>query len=273
MLISNPYMDTARSNNPRGKTLSNYNYTNYINNNSKPLKDRSIASTNTTFKGFDVNSQKNDISFKGKVPEPIKNWFTNSLTNEKGLLHRASIVANRNPNLLEAFCAFIVATTLRPLTILALPNTEKGEKSKKEYEEDKKYAAAHSISSGVVGLGVAFALFNPIKDSINRVTDKIKSQQAQGVTEAAQKLLKSKTDAFGKITNQTIKIMSSPLQAALLVALIPPIVKFVLGEKKGKEVRVPADHPVPFAAPLKDNVKQDNIYRKYIQMSGRQVQK
>lgn len=59
---------------------------------------------------------------------------------------------------IQAAISLIVCSCLRPLTILAIPS--------KKSKEDNMYAAAHSVSSGIVGMVGAFLIATPFSKGI-----------------------------------------------------------------------------------------------------------
>ena len=83
-------------------------------------------------------------------------------------------MSSENPGLYEAFIALLVTCTARPLTILATPGAKM---------EDKQYASAHSIASGVSGLAFAYAAFTPITRAIDKILINVNGKNLQSAFE------------------------------------------------------------------------------------------
>ncbi|MBQ6516871.1 hypothetical protein IJI31_06810 [bacterium] len=66
----------------------------------------------------------------------------------------------KNPVILTSVYSLFLCTLLRPATIMALPGKN---------VDDKKYASAHSIASGVIGLAVTAAILTPVGQRVKRV--------------------------------------------------------------------------------------------------------
>lgn len=71
---------------------------------------------------------------------------------------------NLNSTLCNAAIVTALATTLRPAAILAMPGAKK---------EDKQYSAAKSITTGIVGLLFALALYKPLEHSLAKLSGKL----------------------------------------------------------------------------------------------------
>ena len=134
-------------------------------------------------------------------------------------------MATDNQVVFSALYALALVCILRPAAIMALPTEKKN-------KDDKKYAAAHSIASGLIGYAIATALFDPIKSAAN----KIAKDPTKFVHKNAEYL---KDPVKMSIAKTYIKMLPEALvalpRAAVTVALIPPILKHVFGwEKKSK---------------------------------------
>ena len=66
----------------------------------------------------------------------------------------------KNPVILTSVYSLVLCTLLRPATIMALPGKN---------IDDKKYASAHSIASGIIGLAVTAAILTPVGHRVKRV--------------------------------------------------------------------------------------------------------
>lgn len=144
----------------------------------------------------------------------------------------------------NALFALAFAGILRPATIMALPDEISGKNKK-----DKLNAAAHGISSGILGFITSTIIMSPFDAAMK----KIKKDPAKYLGEGAKKYLGdlkakglTKTPKF-KNVEKLIKmgpdiIIGIP-RAWITIALIPPILKYVFGmdpakdKKKEKEMK------------------------------------
>lgn len=136
----------------------------------------------------------------------------------------------------QALVALVVAGVLRPATNMAMA----GKKDK----EDSMYAAAHAISSAVIGFVVSSIVMAPFdkafkkiknnpKDYLNGLEDMLSIKEI-----GKRKLEKSKT--YKNISKVAQMVPDSIVlgipKAMLTIALIPPILKYVFGlEKKSQK--------------------------------------
>ena len=124
--------------------------------------------------------------------------------------------------------ALILTGIFRPASIMMLP----GDKNK----DDKKYASAHSIGSGIIGFIISSILFVPLGDAAKAFSANPKNF----ITKENSYLLKNK-EAFNTaktIIGRLPDIIGSVPKGILTIALIPPILKYVFGwEKKKPEVK------------------------------------
>lgn len=157
--------------------------------------------------------------------------------------------ADDNQVTFGAAFALILTGLFRPLAIIATPSSKKN-------VDDKKYAAAQSISSGLIGLAFAIVFSNPISDAVSKVFDedkkvKDKYRTAEFVTDkkslAAFKVdknlvlaeaEKAARDGAIDLSKNTYKQMGDLIpaipKAIFTVAIIPIILKHVFGLEKHK---------------------------------------
>lgn len=123
---------------------------------------------------------KQSTSFKGldQMAERFANGLVSSQRTQKVLsghtLNKFLKMSIENPGLYEAFIALLVTCTARPLTILSTPGAKM---------EDKQYASAHSIASGVSGLAFAYAAFGPITKAIDNILINVNGKNVQSAFE------------------------------------------------------------------------------------------
>ena len=141
----------------------------------------------------------------------------------------------------EAF-ALVLTGLFRPAAIMTLPGQKKN-------KDDKKYASAHSIASGVIGYALANVLFTPLSRSVKRL-----SKNPEKFINKNSYLLKDK-EAFttaAMYLDRFPDIAFAIPKGLLTVALIPPILKHVFGwQKKSsgadkKESLIVANPPLNF---------------------------
>jgi len=160
--------------------------------------------------------------------------------------------AEKNQLVFNAMFSAILACAVRPATIVALP----GKKNK----DDKKYAAAHSVASGVMGYLEALIIATPIAAAVALISKK----PTKYLTEATMKFIENKKPAqavaqkarrvareamefadnkrfsvASKYLNMVPGFISAIPQAMLTVALTPPVLKYVFGLDKSKPVQKP----------------------------------
>ena len=129
--------------------------------------------------------------------------------------------------------SFISAVMLRPCAISLTPKADK---------ENKKYASANSIASGLMKLAIVEAVALPVEAAIKNIDKNpskfLKKETIENLQNGAETLLKSRDYKFA---TQSIKMGSSLLSAIpksiLTVALIPLIMDKILNNKKEEKTR------------------------------------
>lgn len=153
-------------------------------------------------------------------------------------LNKFLALANGNNVAFGATFALILTGIFRPASIMALPGDKKN-------NDDKKYAAAHSIASGVIGYIVATVVSKPISDAMNEVLNnpqeyvKEKGGHLDFNKAITYNGLKSNAAANTWISRGVDILMAIP-KACITIALIPPILKYIFGWEKKKH----ADKPI-----------------------------
>jgi len=198
------------------------------------LQEKSVKKT-ADFKSSGFFNAKSMPSFGcssavSKAPKEMGKFAT-TLADSK-VVHKFLKLAGRNPAVFESFAALIVAGAIRPITIMSLPaNAEDKKKNKK--------AAAHSISSGVIGLVSTVILFQPIKDAMDKLyknPEKFGFKANHPIFERLSLNIKGKhaDPKRLKVYNDFIKfapkLIFAPLTAAATIALIPVMDKYVLSK-------------------------------------------
>ena len=211
------------------------------------------------------NTRGYNVNFSGSLPQATSETAAKILNKTLGEKILSSNTfgklldyAHANPIPCNAFFSLVLAGMLRPATIMALP--DKDGKSKK----DKLNAAAHAVSSGVIGFIFSSAVMKPFDNAMK----KISNDPAKFLGKGAEKYL---GDLTAKGLNKTAKyrnveklmkmgpdiIIGIP-RSFITIALIPPILKYVFGIDPKKDVKkekenVVADNTnnvqIPNAAP------------------------
>lgn len=159
----------------------------------------------------------------------------------------ALIFADKNNVAFSALFALMLTGILRPASIMALPG---GKKNK----DDKKYAAAHSVASGVIGYIISTAVSNPVTSALKKVLDKPHDYMKDKLDETGNVIKKSRagyieesqkasTAAKTWITRNVDVLMAVP-KGLITIALIPPILKYVFGWEKKSKATEKAGQPI-----------------------------
>lgn len=154
----------------------------------------------------------------------------------------------------SAGTSLILASVIRPVSIFATPNVEK---------ENKQYAAASSISSGLVKFGIVEAIALPIENAVKRIdknpkkylnSETIKNLAGEG------KLANSRSY---KLITQLVKLSTGLVTAIpksiITLALIPILMdKTFFRNKKQKEQKnvTPLQKEVNFTGNIGDKISK-----------------
>jgi len=194
---------------------------NLLTNNSGYLRNKKI--------GFSVNpsaalnlEKKVSGGFWGLLAEKVPEWSFASNFSKKIIG-----MASSNPALVEAAFVLGLSTTLRPASIMVVPGPPK---------DDRKYAAAKSIATGIVGFAFTAAVFIPIAAATKNLGKLAKDNLLikTGFPEAGSARYK----VIEYLTTYASKFIVAPLEAMALFAMVPPIVHKFL-DKKDKKTPAP----------------------------------
>ena len=159
----------------------------------------------------------------------LQNFYKNRLLH-KGLEY----AADKSPTFMAGTA--LVLSTLRPLSILATPKTDR---------ENKKLACAKSIASAGINYTIMYGLTNVLTKGIKGIEDKpslyLKQSTIKKLQEAGKPLSASKKYQF---LSQMFKlglglVMAIP-KSALTCTLIPPIMKKIFHNEEYKPSVAPA---------------------------------
>jgi len=140
-------------------------------------------------------------------------------------------MASDNGALFAAAASLALTTVIRPISIMATPNVEK---------ENKQYACAKSIASGIVNFGLMFLITTPIVSAVKNIQNNPKkflnAKTINALSDSAKPLQKSAKFNF---INQFLKLGSGLLTVVpktfLTCALIPPTMALVFNKNKVEE--------------------------------------
>lgn len=178
-------------------------------------------STAATVKNSSIIVRKPaEISFSG-LPNANKKSFDFYTSKQ---VKKFLILAQENQVVYSAGFALLLTCLLRPASIMALP-------SDKRNKDDKKYAAAHSIASGVIGFTISSIVANPISAAVKKV---LKRPTLFGVKNAAWLKDKYANSFASNYLNKIPDIFMSVPKGIATIALIPIILKYVFGWEKKK---------------------------------------
>ena len=178
------------------------------------LKDKSVC-----------EEQNKSVNKSAKV---CFGGFFNAQNLYKSNLFKKSLeFASDNGALFAAGIALFTTTILRPITIFATPGVKK---------ENKEYASAKSISSGIIGFGIMAALSTPIATAIKKINNNpakyLKEATIKNLSEG-KTLLKSKKYKFAtQLFKLGTDFVTAIPKAVLTCALIPPIMMFLFPKKQ-----------------------------------------
>lgn len=155
-------------------------------------------------------------------------------------------LAEKNNVAFSATFALILTGIFRPAAIVALPGNKKN-------KDDQKYAAAHSIASGIIGYICATAVSKPVADGLKKVLEEpskyLKDKNKAGYLEASKKVSRA---ANNWITRGVDIAMAIP-KAFITIALIPPILKYIFGWEKKKHASSPINIQTNYNQNMNDN--------------------
>ena len=198
-------------------------------------------------KTYDNSCNAKLISFQANSGEPLK--LLDMLLKNKYVQNILSL-AQKNPILFKASLATILALSIRPLTILAVPGAKK---------KDKQYAATKSIVSGAVSFGIACGISWPLQKAI----EKFKVAAENGTLEKSLKkpLTKERFEAFNYFVITGAYFIVIPLEAFLLFKAIPKVINLIFPDKIAHTAKV------PMTAPFSFNQKTQSTFKSFVMES------
>lgn len=184
---------------------------------------------------------KNSIGISVKKPAEISFSGLSSANNSVSKIYTSNWVkkflkmAADNQSVFGAVFALGITCFLRPAAIIAIPS--------KKNQDDQKYAAAHSIASGIIAYIITSIICNPISRAVKKLskdpTAFIKNKESYLIKD--EKALKAAGTYLNMLPEAVI--IAAP-RAALTIALIPLILKYVFGLEKKKDGDNKNDQPI-----------------------------
>lgn len=156
-----------------------------------------------------------------------KHWYKDNKA-----LNYFLLLAEKNNVAFSATFALLLTCILRPASIMTLPGNKKN-------KDDQKYAATHSIASGIIGYVCAYLVSNPVATAMKKVLsnplDYMRSKKQGGYGNYIEDSKKANGCADVWISRGVDIAMAVP-KALITIALIPPILKYVFGWEKKKSI-------------------------------------
>ncbi|MDR1168458.1 MAG: hypothetical protein LBK53_06195 [Heliobacteriaceae bacterium] len=176
------------------------------------------------------------VSFNGLFKNIASgNWYNSILTYTSE--HNVSA---------SALVSLVFASILRPVTIMGMPGKE-GKNSR----EDKIYASGHSIASGLIGFVSSVILTSPLDIAIKKIKESKNPAADYGLKEYSKLTPKMQRSLNNVVRMLPDWIIAVP-RAALTVALIPPILKYVFGIEKKKQAAPVVNNIIPIKSVFQD---------------------
>lgn len=191
-----------------------------------------------------------EINFCGLSPNKAS-WFYKS-DKVKWMLENAT----DKQLIFDAAFALILTCIFRPASIVVLPS--------KKNKDDQKYAAAHSIASGIIGFAISNIVFTPISNAIKKIKDKptdfIKDKKLLEIDKGKTILNKTAKNYIDRLPD----ILGSVPKGILTIALIPPILKYCFGWEKKKpqdksKTGIPVDYTLLHFKSTNNNDKKSHF--------------
>lgn len=166
---------------------------------------------------MNISPLKNTISYKGAM-------------NNKLLLNGLEAISN-HPASFIAGTTLLMSSVVRPIAISLTPKTDK---------ENKKYAIADSISSGLIKFGITEMIAYPVENAIktiNKNPEKYLNNKAiKAFKDKGKSLVKSKNYKFGQeIIKLAPNLITAIPKSMIAVALIPVITDKLFPKKTEKK--------------------------------------
>ncbi len=170
----------------------------------------------------------------------INSNITTRILKNKTLLKGLEKISDHGTSF-TAGTSLVMSLTVRPLAIFSTPDTEK---------ENKQYAAANSICSGLIKFGMVEAIALPIETAVKKIDKNpskfLKESTVKNLSNTPETLAKSRSY---KLITQVIKLSTGLFTAIpksmLTIALIPILMdKLFFRRKKSSDENIQNQHPL-----------------------------
>ncbi len=170
--------------------------------------------------------------------------------NNKLLLKSLETVSN-HPASFIAGTTLLMSSVIRPIAISLTPKTDK---------ENKKYAIADSVSSGLIKFAITELVALPMENAINNINKNpekfLNAKTIKNFTEKGKSLLESKNYKFAwQLIKNIPQLITAIPKSVIAVSLIPFIMNKLFPEKnnKGKKFYTSPDNYAPVFEPFYNN--------------------
>ena len=147
-------------------------------------------------------------------------------------------ITQKNSLVADALFALFLTSVLRPLMLFFMPT--KGE-DKNNDKRKNEYQVAHSVATGIMGLGTTVAVAVPVKKAVNKFYNEVKTNPA--LKNKYNYIFKSpKTESmFKEAAGRIHQPIFLPLRAMATIAIVPPLLGLLGLKKQGPQKSMDAN--------------------------------
>ena len=147
-------------------------------------------------------------------------------------------ITQKNSLVADALFALFLTSVLRPLMLFFMPT--KGE-DKNNDKRKNEYQVAHSVATGIMGLGTTVAVAVPVKKAVNKFYNEVKTNPA--LKNKYNYIFKSpKTESmFIEAAGRIHQPIFLPLRAMATIAIVPPLLGLLGLKKQGPQKSMDAN--------------------------------
>lgn len=164
-------------------------------------------SANKTTAGVNPSGR---LSFKGS-PVPIARTLGEKIAVNKNFNKFLDLLAD-NSLIADALIALGLTTIARPASIYAIPTKDPVEKKKNNYQ------VAHSVATGILGLGTTIAVAEPVKRGVKKLMNNPEKYMKKDAS-----YIKENARVFKETAGRLHQPIFLPLRAALTIMIVPPL--------------------------------------------------
>lgn len=228
-------------------------------------KDTSIATNKIKIEKdcININRPTESVSFSGSAASRASRngltFFEKLARSEK--FNKILDFTERNESKVSAVISLGMAGILKPICVLAMPGAEK---------EDKQFTATKNALSALIGYILSCAVLDPISYGVNEFLDYPEKYLKKG-SKVLEQLTKDKEEGFKVLTKDLIKqqgyatntlnsmrsfykkglgLLVAPAKAAITIALMPYVMKFIFGDRKKKKAEEQEQQAPLYMEPL-----------------------